>query len=456
MEIFNWSMQHCSFMSFLFTQFEQQNIKYFILRNYSELPEYNTAKDIDIVIEPGKYIETREILIQTMHKFNIEYYTIHKFDRMRCWYIMDLEKHFSIHIDIIENELYKGYEYFQFNELYANVIPYKNFYVLNPIFDTAMLLIQNLVAYKQLKPKYRKTIEINYAKYPHEIEKLIIDFWGNKIGSKLIFDLRSSNFDNIVENAKELEHVAKKRMFRKKPFYTSINIIRFLLEKFCQIVLCPKERRKFFAVEAPDGTGKTTFINELIKELSFFYNCGPERFKVHHFRPSFLPNLGAAGEKVGVMKQDKDFTNPHRAKPVGKISSFIRMTYYWIDYILGVPILLRKESQYGEYTIFDRYIYDFLVDPRRSRINLPYWLRMVFTKLTQKPRVVFILKATPSIVYKRKQELTLNEITRQMADFERLKNINKNCVFINADNNPQQMVNDALQIIMTKFMHKIS
>ena len=390
-----------------------------------------------------------------MREFDIAYYTIHKFDRMRCWYIMDIKKHFSIHIDIIENEVYKGYEYFQFQELYANVIPYKNFYVLNPVFDTAMLLIQNLVAYKQLKPKYRKIIEINYAKYTIDIEKLVIEFWGHKAGSQLIADLGMSKFDDIVKNAKYFEAVAKKRIFIKKPFYTTINIFRFLLEKFYQIIICPTERRKFFVVEAPDGTGKTTFINSLVKELSFFYNCGSERFKIHHFRPSFLPNLGAAGEKAGVMKQDKNFTNPHRAKPAGKISSFIRMTYYWLDYVLGVPILIRKESQYGEYTIFDRYIYDFLVDPRRSRINLPYWLRALFVKLAQKPRIVFILKANPLIVYNRKQELTLDEITRQMDDFGKLQKVNNYCVFINADNNPQQMVNDALEIIMNRFMCKI-
>lgn len=451
----NWTNLHSAFISFLFSHLNQKEIKYFILRNYGELPENNTAKDIDVVIEPGKYSAVRDILISTMREFDVAYYTIHKFDKMRCWYIMDIKKHFSIHIDIIENEVYKGYEYFNFKELASHIVQYKEFYILDPIYDTAMLLIQNIVAYKQLKPKYRKIIEVNYAKHPHEIENVILNFWGNKNGSKLIYELKKSQFENIVKNAKLFEKEAKKRIFFKKPFSTTAGIFRFLIEKFYQIIICPIERRKFIAVEGPDGTGKTTFINELVKELSFFYNCGPERFNIHHFRPSLLPNLGAAGEKAGIMKQDKDFTNPHRARPAGKISSFIRMTYYWLDYVLGVPILLRKESQYGEYTIFDRYIYDFLVDPRRSRIDLPYWLRSLFIKLVQNPRIVFILKANPSIVYNRKQELTLNEIAQQMNDFERLKNINSHCTFINADNNPQQMVNEALEIIMSRFMRKI-
>lgn len=454
METSNWTDLHSSFISFLFSHLNQQKVKYFILRNYDELPKNNTAKDIDIVIEPGKYDAVRNILKNTMQEFNISYYTIHKFDRMRCWYIMDVIKHFSIHIDIIENEVYKGYEYFDFKELVSHIVQYKEFYILDPVYDTVMLLIQNIVAYKQLKPKYRKIIEINYAKYAQEIENVILKFWGHKTGSKLIYELKKSQFDNIVKDAKLFEKEAKKKIFCKKPFLTIVGISRFLIEKFYQIIICPTERRKFIAVEAPDGTGKTTFINELVKELSFFYNCGSERFNIHHFRPSILPNLGEAGEKAGIMKQDKDFTNPHRAKPAGTISSIFRMTYYWFDYVIGIPILLRKESQYGEYTIFDRYIYDFLVDPYRSRINLPYWIRILFVRLVLPPKIVFILEATPSLVYERKKELSLNEISRQMVEFSNLKYINKNSIFINANKNPHEMVSEALYFIMQKFMHK--
>lgn len=318
-----------------------------------------------------------------------------------------------------------------------------------------MLIIQNIVAYKTLKPKYREKILYNYEKYQEGINNVLIDFWGSKVGMYMIKLLQNSDFDSIVKASLFFEKSAKKQIFRKRPFYTIKNIFRFLIEKFYQIVICPKSRRRHIAVEAPDGTGKTTFINKLISELSFFYICGPERFNIHHFRPSFLPNLGAAGEKAGIMKQDKNFTNPHRAKPVGKLSSFLRMTYYWLDYVLGVPFLLRKESQYGEYTIFDRYIYDFLVDPHRSRINLPYWLRKFYVKTVSTPQIIFVLSASPIVVFKRKQELTLEEISRQMNEFKKLFNLSENCVEIDANLLPDEMVKVAINIIMNKYMKKI-
>lgn len=443
------------FLSTLLTSMNKAAVRYFILRNYEGLPESNSGKDIDIVIEPGSYHIVQNLLINNMRSYDVHYYQVTQFDRMRCWYIMDNRKIFGIHIDIIENELYKGFEFFDFDSLYENVMPYKFFYVLNPQMDTVMLLVQNIVAYKHLKDKYRDTIHINYQKCKSEIDELIRDFWGPELGSLMIKHLTSSDFNAIVEDAKIFEKGAMRRIFLKRPFYTSKNIGRFLLGKVYRILVCPKKFWRFMAVEAPDGTGKTTFINALVLELRKYYVSDEGRFCIHHFRPSLLPNLGAVGEKTGVMKQDIDFTNPHRAKPANLFSSFIRMTYYWLDYLMGIPFLLRKEVQYEKYTIFDRYIYDFLVDPERSRINLPKWIRMLYAKMVIRPQIVFVLQAEAEVIYKRKQELTKEEISRQLNEFGKLNDIGGNVVFVNANSDVQTMVQQAIHEIFSRFLNRV-
>lgn len=161
--IHKWTNLHIEFTSTLFRELENEDVQYFILRNYEKLPEQNLGKDIDIVIKPKAYSQTEKILLKVMAMFDIHYYQITQFDRMRCWYIMDDKKHFGIHIDIIENEVYKGFEFFSFEKLYKNVEKYNGFYVLNKTMDTIMLLVQNIVAYKCLKNKYRTTIANNYA-----------------------------------------------------------------------------------------------------------------------------------------------------------------------------------------------------------------------------------------------------------------------------------------------------
>ena len=155
------------------------------------------------------------------------------------------------------------------------------------------------------------------------------------------------------------------------------------------------------------------------------------------------------------MKQDKDFTNPHRAKLAGKFSSFIRMTYYWLDYVIGMPLILRNNAQFSRFTIFDRYIYDFLVDPRRSRINLPYWLRKGFSKLVKQPKIVFILDAPAELIYKRKQELSLDEISRQLVEFRKLSSFGKCYYRLDASQKPEEIANDAIKIILDNFSNKL-
>ena len=453
--IHKWTNLHIEFTSTLFRELENEDIQYFILRNYEKLPEQNLGKDIDIVIKPKAYSQTEKILLKVMAMFDIHYYQITQFDRMRCWYIMDDKKHFGIHIDIIKNEVYKGFEFFSFEKLYKNVEKYNGFYVLNKTMDTIMLLVQNIVAYKCLKNKYRTTIANNYALFKNGIDKEILSFWGDKLGRKMIDSLNKSDFDSIIENAYKYEKGAMKRIFLKRPFYTIKGITRFLCGKIHRVILCPRKFWRFIAVEAPDGTGKTTFIDSLVTELRRYYVSDEGRFCIHHFRPLILPNLGAVGEKAGVMKQDTDFTKPHRAKPAGKLSSFIRMTYYWVDYLIGMPYLLRKEVKAERYTIFDRYIFDFVVDPKRARISLPYWMRKMFARMVIQPQIVFVLNTEADVIYKRKQELELNEIKRQLDEFNKIESLCSNVVYIDAGQSVDEMTTQAIKIIFDKFLNKI-
>ena len=209
--------------------------------------------------------------------------------------------------------------------------------------------------------------------------------------------------------------------------------------------------KSLIAVEGADGTGKSTFIEGLTKAIEMHYCLDAIKCKIYHFRPGLFPNLGALGEKTGVMKEDKDFTDPHRAKQAGTLNSFFRMTYYWLDYAIGVPLKLRKDFRDGNITIYDRYIFDFLIDPKRSRINLPFWIRKLFTKLVVQPRIVFVLLADAEIIYQRKQELTIEEIIRQLGEFSKLAKSNKRFVVIDASKSPQEMVNQAIKVVIDSF-----
>jgi hypothetical protein len=62
--------------------------------------------------------------------------------------------------------------------------------------------------------------------------------------------------------------------------------------------------------------------------------------------------------------------------------------------------------------------------------------------MVQQPRIVFVLDAPADVIYSRKKELTLDEIQRQLEEFDKLSNLGDNFYKINANQTPEKMVLD--------------
>lgn len=452
-----WNEIHIKILQDLFLAFDRAGVRYVILKNDEGLPFENHSKDVDIVIEPGKYKLAAEIIRTVYRQNQVQYYKVHKFERLRCWYGFNVDIPFAIHIDLLEGFLHKGFEMFPFELIYQNA--HKNVngvYVLNSVFGNVILLLHSTICYHRIKEKYAQSIRNEYERNKICINDILYQLFDKRASSKLITLLSDNDFHGIEKLGRWFSHQSKKRIIIKRPFFTIYNVFDFLWEKVSRIILNLDRYNMFFTVHAPDGTGKTTFIKSLAEKLGYFYVCDPKDLcRIYHFRPLLLPNLGAVGEKAGVMKQDTNFTQPHRAKQANSVSSFIRMIYYWLDYVIGVPLILRKSAQFDKITIFDRYIYDFLVDPRRSRINLPYWLRRLFTRLVVQPRIVFVLDAPAEVIYKRKQELTPEEISRQLKEFRKLSLLGNRYCRLDATKSPEEIANDAIKIILDNFTKKL-
>jgi thymidylate kinase len=168
-----------------------------------------------------------------------------------------------------------------------------------------------------------------------------------------------------------------------------------------------------------------------------------------HFRPRILPNINQL--LTGKTETVEEFHNPHRAAPANGPSSLLRITYYWTDYLFGYWVRLRRLCARNRTVIFDRYFYDFIVDPRRSRLSLPGWVPRLFLALTPKPDLVFLLDADAELIYARKQELKPKEIDRQLSLYRTLAARDpKRFVRLDARQLPEEIVRDALRALVER------
>lgn len=440
-------------------QLKEKKIRYFVLRNYELLPEQNSSKDVDIIIEPGKIKQSIKTLLDVYKQNGITNTYEAFFGRVHCIHGMDTINRLGIHIDLIEGYLAKGYEIFTFDELYAHTMWYKDFCVMDKFFEGIMLLIYKQFGYKKpkLKQAYKECIKTTVEKYPTEYEEQIAQVTSKEFSHKMMEYIKADDFDSVIAHAEEFTKLLRKNVIKKKPFSTAVRTISFFFQKVWRIVFTYRKHARTVAVLAPDGTGKTTFLDALIDELNYYYVNDPEdeRLHIYHFRPTVLPNLGAVGEKAGVMEQDKDWTNPHRGKPANPISSLIRIAYYTMDYIFGFMKCVRRDVHYDKHVLFDRYSYDFIVDPLRSKIGLPKWVRKFFVRLTPQPKIVFVLDASPEVIYERKQELTKQEITRQLGVYRELAGSHKRFHTINAEQTPEKMADEAVKIFLNQYTRKL-
>ena len=215
-----------------------------------------------------------------------------------------------------------------------------------------------------------------------------------------------------------------------------------------------RSRREFgtmLAVVGPDGVGKTTFIDRVCEDLPRVLVKDAGAIRVQHHRPHLLPNLKRLIRGRRSDPSAEEFSRPHRAKPAGAVSSFFRLVYYWLDYLLGYWLRIRPQCMRHNVVVFDRYFYDFLVDPRRSRLGLPFWIRRLFLRLTPQPDLVFFLDCDADIVYARKQELELNEISRQLEAYGELARRDPGrFVLLDASRTPESSFTTAVKILVDR------
>lgn len=159
----------------------------------------------------------------------------------------------------------------------------------------------------------------------------------------------------------------------------------------------------------PDGSGKTTVISMTVDRLGDVFR---KAHSYYHFRPALFGNIGDVAQKAGMKKEvDRNYSDPHRGGRTSPLGSFLRLSYYTVDYILGYFLKVKPTTRITRLVIFDRYFSDIICDPRRSRIYLSYrflnvWRRLLIPSLDYN----VLLTAPAEVILGRKAELAADDI----------------------------------------------
>lgn len=431
------------FLTLFFETLNSQNINYFVYGNYNELPADTGGSDIDIVIaecERKRFLTVFDKLMESTSAFVASYF---KSTHSYMYRILNGNEgdYWGVQIDIF----FKGFchhnvSYFPISFIHDSIISHHNIKVLEETRGYYIGFLKELIHTAKVKQKYVDgfvdLINSDRERYLEELQKI----YGNEFKELIEENLHTKDFPY-----KKLQHLMRV-VVHKHSFFSDIysKISRFYR-------LFNKRPGYVIVVEGTDGSGKSTIINAFTPWLNECFHNG---VVYNHLRPNLIDDLGVVlGKKE---KKSKPVINstPHAGKPSGFIGSLCRWSYYMLDYTIGYmkivwPIIHTKSKVF----VFDRYYYDYYVDPYRSSTILPNWILKLGEKLIATPDLILCLGGDPEKIYARKPETSLEEVKRQTEVLKEFASTHKKAVWVDTTTTPEESIKAAMDAIV-KMMSK--
>lgn len=449
----SWTHLQAKALTEVFEALNSAEIPWLVLRNHEGLPARNRSKDVDLGLKKSDFGHAHLLIADALRRTGFDRELVEDFQYVRCLtYFGEFgDRAHSLKIDLLDGFVFRGAQIFNFEELIKSAPAENGIKIPHQTDDGVMLWMKPLLTGGIVKPKYIKDILASAQADPDAFRDRLNQSFSIAVSKEVWGKIERGDLLATVPMKRKLRRAAWWTALRQRPGATLRNAIHHYYAEIRRRSW--RNPATFISVAGPDGAGKTTFIDYFAAQLADLQVKDLDSIRIEHFRPHVFPNIKKL--LTGQDEQIEAFHDPHRAAPAGRLSSILRLIYYWLDYVVGYWARIRQRCITGQTVIFDRYFYDFIVDPRRSRLSLPSGLTRAFLLLTPKPDIVFILTAAPETIYARKQELPLAEIDRQIEAYRALaQNDPGRFVLLNATQAPEKIARDAISALIARSYQK--
>lgn len=481
------------FIKDFFSNLSSKNIDYVILRGYKCLPDF-VSGDIDIVIQESEIVKFHHEALKIFSKFQFGIVQLLTRQYVIQYRIYNENDGF-FQIDVHTGEAYFGLYFLNADEVLNSKIDFNGFFIASYEDQAFSAFISKLFYGNRIDEKYYELYN-EYLFRASNIERFNILF-GQDLSLKIkeLFDLREYN--NIIQIASKLKYKLFLNELKSKKLHVFKNIWKYIilntkyyinppgiecnisenlesydfspkiynsnskkdifntlrkaglsinskLEKIAikdlQVLLKEKSHAlsdrltsKNFVISflGPDGSGKSTII-ELLKQDELIF----KDTHYFHLKPRLL---GAKGD-------GKPVVNPHGKPPYMGLLSYLKLVHFILDYILGYMVKILSLKSKSSLIIFDRYYDDLLVDPLRFRYGGSLKIAKFMRSIIPKPDIYFVLTTDPKIIFERKQEVTFDELERQIEVYNSFVD-NKKYFKIDVSQMPEKIIEDIIDIL---------
>ncbi|MCK6445167.1 MAG: hypothetical protein L6Q99_02135 [Planctomycetes bacterium] len=422
------------------------HVEYVVLRGRHAFPALAPGGDLDLLVRPKDATRVVELALGVMRAHGVsvwEHRRVGSMVTLCCHAFAGRGEHQFFGLDVHTAETCYGVPFLSAEEGLADARRDAELPAPAPARSACIDALGAFLSSGTIPERHAASLRRAVGLHASEVERELARWFGRSRAADVLRAVRASPDFAERLDARSLRRALIARALRRAPLRASAGFLRFAWDVRVQPWFAPRGR--FVAFLGTDGTGKSTVLAGVRAAIERAY--GSAGVAAFHLRPGLLPQLNALlhGGRTSYSLADMD--RPHRAAPSGRFVSTLRVAYYVADYVLGGWLRVRPLRRRPTLVTFDRYAYDYLVDPLRSRIRLDAPFVRALCGLCPRPDRVLVCDAPFAVVRARKQELSESETARQLAGYAGLARSLPNAVVVSTDGDVQDSIDAALRAI---------
>jgi thymidylate kinase len=404
-----------------------------ILSGYEDLPA-SFETDIDFMVSDDDFLQMPRIIDEVARRTCTRLFLTvdHEITGRAYWLARQMGSELMIaQLDSAADYRHFGSLWLRSDEvLTARRWHSRGFWIPAAPHEFAYCLVKRLNK-RSFKEEHGRKLHRLYVEDPSGCDQMIARFWK---GSRRMLLSKMAISDEWEATGAELEGL-RKEMWRNttESAWQRVASVPKRLRGFKKRIAQPTGG--WIAIMGPDGAGKSLVIGALRRELSSVFRT----VRCFHLRPKLLHRSGPTDAVV---------TDPHGKPPRGRLVSIAKVFFLLADYYLGYLLRLAPAMMRSDVIIFDRYIYDLLVDSKRVRYGGPIWLLRLAARMVPRPDLVVLLDAPPEVLWSRKQEVAFEEMGRQREGYLRVARELPSAVVIDAAQSAADVIGSTVSAIV--------
>ena len=424
----------------VFGAWDKAGVDFLVLRNYEGLPSF-TTNDIDVLVAPGQMRRAEQTLLAAAEAAGFRLHNRAEFMPVAL-YLSSRQSNAQTHFDLFAASKWRGFDFLSCRGFLGRKIHRGLFAVPHPADEAATNLLSFLIYTGKVKPKYRPSIAAGFRAEPALVTDLLAQTYGPAHAKFLVAAGAEERWAAIEAATGALRRALIFRQLTRHFYRTMRSLLtdatrlvrRFLHPPGLTVVLC-----------GADGCGKSTAAGAIVDGLS----CTFSPLKGRHFHwkpPLFSAKRRAARGPV---------SDPHGEAPRNAVASLCYFLFHWLEFFLGSHLSFRPATFRGGLVLIDRFYYDFFVDQRRYRLQVPLGLVRLGYTFLKKPDLVILLDAPAAVLQSRKQEVPLAETERQCRAYRALVAGLSNGRIINAAQPAEKVGADITRTILDYMVQRM-